>query len=122
MGKFEDKIRKMEDKLAYFEERYGYNNIKPFYLREKIEIYKNVATMSHEEVGEKLAYVAGEIEKLKSGYYHGTYVDEEKKLLNILRERIKSDNKEKEAEFKRSQGSLVEFGNSDDFHGGMEIS
>lgn len=120
MGKFEDKIKKMEDKLAYFEERYGYNNIKPYYLRKKIEIYKNVAALSREEIGEKLTYVAGEIEKLKSGYYHGTYVDEERKLLNVIREKIKSDNKQKKEEHKRGQGSLVEFGYSNDYHGGME--
>ena len=120
MGKFEDKIKKMEDKLAYFEERYGYNNIKPYYLRKKIEIYKNVAALSHEELGKKLAYAAGEIEKLKSGYYKSGYVDEEKKLLNVLREKIKSDNKQKKKNSKGAHGSLVEFGYSNDYHGGME--
>jgi len=102
MGKFEAKIKKMEDKLAYLQHYYGYNDRKAQILREKLELYKIVEKMSHAQVGENITCAAGEIEKLKSGYYSSaTSVDSAKKLLNVLRERIKSDKKDAEDERKK---------------------
>lgn len=126
MNKFKIKIQKMKKKLSFWELKYGVNNIKPYYLRKKIELYEEVDKMSHQEVGDKLSYAAGEIEKLKSGYYYyETSVDDEKKLLNVLRERIKSDNKDAKDELKRINNTdLVELGCSaeDRMSGGIEIS
>lgn len=116
MNTFKTKIKKMEDKLAYLEFYYGYNNIKACDLRDKLKIYKEVDKMSREEIGNQLTRTAGEIEKLKSGYYYyATSVDDERKLLNVLREKIKSDKKDKTKEM---HGDLVEFGGSSDGYGG----
>ena len=124
MGKFEAKIKKMEDKLAYLQHYYGYNNRKLQILREKLELYKKVATLSYGEVGERLADVAGEIERSKYGFYYEAPVDQSKKLLNILRERIKSDKTESIKNSKREHGDLVEFGSSSENETtkGIEIS
>lgn len=119
MNTFKTKIKKMEDKLAYLEFYYGYNNIKACDLRDKLEIYRQVDKMSREEIGNQLTRTAGEIEKLKSGYYYyATSVDDERKLLNVLREKIKSDKKDKTNEM---HGDLVEFGfSAEDNKGGFE--
>jgi len=96
MSKFDVKIRDMEKRLAFFEFCYGYNCAKASKLRKKLEIYKQVAQMSHKEIGEQVSYSAGEIAKLKSGYYNQyTGVSAERRLLKVLTERIKADKKEK---------------------------
>ena len=123
MSKFEEKIEKMQSHLANIQFINGYNSSRAVKLRKKLEIYQNVAKMSHEEIGEQLTYAAGEIAKLKSGYYgYYTSVDAEKKLLNVLRERIKLDNKESFEELKRVQNTdVIEIGCSvDGKKGGFE--
>ena len=125
MNNFKKKIIRLKVKLSFLESKYGFEHIEIYNLRKKIELYEEVAKMSHQEIGDKLSYAAGEIEKLKSGfYYYETCVDYEKKLLNVLRERIKSDKKESTKHNKKENGDLVEIGCSskDTTTKGIEIS
>lgn len=122
MNKFEMKIEKMRTKLADLQFCYGYNNYRVCELRRKIKLYEEVAGMSHKEVGEQLAYSAGEVQKLKSGYY-GKYtsVDQDRKLIKVLTERIKAEKQKEKKNNSNNHGSIVEIGHSiDDYHGGME--
>ena len=124
MSKFKEKVEKMKFDLANIQFAYGYYSNKAVKLREKLEIYEKVVDLSYGEVGKSLAYVAGEIEKSKSGFYCEAPVYESKKLLNVLRERIKADKKESTKNLKREHGDLVEIGCSaeDRKSGGIEIS
>ncbi len=78
--------------------------------------------MSREEIGNQLTRTAGEIEKLKSGYYYyETSVDDERKLLNVLREKIKLDKKDEVKNRKKENGDLIEIGiSADDNSKGFE--
>ena len=123
MGNFENKIKRMKTRLLFLQSKYGDNHIKVRLLVNKIDLYEKVAKMSHKELGEQLSYAAGEIAKLKTGYYnYATSVDKEKKLLNVLKERIMSDNEDLiEKRNNAKEGSLVEIGCSvDDIAGGFE--
>ena len=123
MNRFKYKIKHLQHKLSVLKTELPWTNVRIANLEKKLALYEKVAQMSHKEIGEQLTYAAGEIEKLKSGYYaYCTSVDAEKKLLNVLRERIKSDNKESVEERKRDKNTdLVEIGCSvDDQIGGFE--
>ena len=122
MNKFEEKFNKIEMKTAFLQHCYGYNDYRTLRLRKKLELYKKVMKMSHEEVANQLVYSAGEIQKFKSGYYnHNTGVDENRKLIKVLTERIKAENQEAKKTNKDSVGCLVEIGSSfDNSSGGME--
>lgn len=119
MNKFEEKFRKLEVKVARLQFFYGYNSYIASRLRKKLEIYKKVREMNHAEIGDQFAYSAAEIQKVKSGYYNkNTGVEENKKLIRVLTERIKADNYEKEHE---SICDLIEIGQSiDDINNGFE--
>ena len=110
MNKFEQKIEKMEKNLADLQFFYGYNNYRALDLRKKLAMYKKVAQMSHKEVGEQLAYSAGEVQKFKSGYYgYNISVEEDRKLVRVLTERIKAEKQEQ-----KKNGTIVEDGSSTD--------
>jgi len=124
MGKFEQKIKKMEQKLKILEIKYGSDSVKGCNLKDELEIYKKVAALSYGEIGESLAQVSGKIARSKYGFYCETPDYKSKKLLNVLRERIKSDKKESTKNSKREHGDLVEFGCSSENETtkGIEIS
>ena len=107
MNDFTKKIIRLKVKLSFLESRPKVDNIRIYNLKKKLEIYEKVDEMSHKEVGEQLSYSAGEIEKLKSGYYNKKkVVDYENKLLVVLRERIKADKKEQLENLKIKNDSL----------------
>jgi len=122
MNKFEMKIEKMRTKLADLQFCYGYNNYKVCELRRKIKLYEKVAGMSNVEVGEQLAHSAGEVQKLKSGYYgQYTSVDQDRKLIKVLTERKKAEKKEEKKNNVNNCGSIIEIGHSiDDNNNGFQ--
>ena len=91
-------------------------------LRKKVALYEKVSKMSHAEIGTQLTHSAGEIQKLKSGYYgYNTSVDEDRKLVKVLTERIKAEKQERKKN-KESAGSIVEIGiSTDDYDEGVNI-
>lgn len=122
MNDFDKKIIKMQSKLAYLEYVYGYNCNRATKLRDTLEMYKDVKKMSREEMCEEITYAAGEIAKLKTGYYScHTGVSNERKLLKVLTEKIKAEKKEvSKNKFKSNPAFDIELGSSE-AESGFEI-
>ena len=109
MDRFEAKLKKKKDELNLFVSYYGHNNYKAFSLSREIAMREKIVNMSNEEVKEQILIETDKIAKAKVGpKVDFDLIDRERKLIKILKERLKSDQKNKKKAKKSDLDGSVE--------------